>query len=173
MRGSIQLQVSEIMPGRSSTDDYSSHKEPCRVLPDIKVKQFIRFLVVFAVVGVASAVAMPLFDIEFGTVNYWDHHGVGLLIGLALLPRLTLLLSSIATGGVLWWLSWFFVPRYLIAVLATVAYFETNPVLVVFAWLVALGGETTEKHYVQRKRAARRGASAAELGIDERNVIDV
>jgi len=102
-------------------------------------------------------VAIDVFDVEFGTTSYWTHHGTWLLIGLALLPRLTLLLSSIATGGVLWWLGWLFAPRILIASLATVAYFKVNPVLVVIAWLVALGGETTEKYCVQRGAARRRG----------------
>lgn len=36
-------------------------------------------------------------------------------------------------------------PRFLIAYLATVAYWQTNPILVVIAWLVALGGESSEK----------------------------
>ncbi len=31
------------------------------------------------------------------------------------------------------------------AFLATIAYWKTNPVLVIIAWLVALGGESSEK----------------------------
>ena len=132
----------------------------------------IRFLVLFVLVALASAIAISVFDVEFGTADYWSHHGVGLLIGLAVFPRLTLLLSSIATGGVLWWLGWLFAPRILVAILATVSYFETNPILVVLAWLCALGGETTEKNLVH-KRTIRRGRSARDLGIDESRVIDV
>jgi len=120
------------------------------------MRWLIRFLVVFVLVSVASLVAIDVFDVEFGTADYWTQHGTWLLIGLALLPRLTLLLSSIATGGVLWWLGWVFAPRILIAFLATVAYFKVNPTLVVIAWLVALGGESTEKYYVKRGATRRR-----------------
>lgn len=136
------------------------------------MRWLIRFFALFIMIALASAVAMALFGVEFGTVDYWSLHGIGLLIGLAVFPRLTLLLSSIATGGMFWWLGWLFAPRILVAILATVAYFETNPTLVVLAWLCALGGETTEKHFV-RRTAVRRGRSARELGIDEGTVIDV
>lgn len=118
------------------------------------MRLLIRFLVVFALVGLASLVAVQAFGIEFGTSNYWDAHGVGLLVGLALLPRLTLLLSSIATGGLLWWVGWLVAPRMLIATLATISYFEANPTLVVIAWLVALGGESSEKCWVRRRTGA-------------------
>jgi uncharacterized membrane protein len=67
-----------------------------------------------------------------------------LLIGLAIFPRITLLVSSIATGGVWWWLGWFFAPHFLVAILATLAYGSTNIVLVVIAWLFALGGTVVE-----------------------------
>lgn len=99
-------------------------------------------------------VAVQAFGVEFGTGNYWDAHALGLLIGLALLPRLTLLLSSIATGGLVWWLGWLFAPRILVATLATISYFEANPLLVVAAWLIALGGESSEKSWVRRRTKA-------------------
>jgi len=119
---------------------------------DLGMRSIIRFAVVFALVSVAALVAITVFEVEFGTTDYWSLHGMALLIGLALLPRLTLLVSSIATGGILWWLGWIFAPRILIALFATVAYFKVNPVLVVIAWLIALGGESTEKHYWWRRR---------------------
>ena len=115
------------------------------------MRLLIRSLAVFALVGIASMIAVRAFGIEFGTGNYWDAHGMGLLIGLALLPRLTLLVSSIATGGAIWWLAWFVAPRMLVATLATISYFESNPVLVVIAWLIALGGESTEKCWLRRR----------------------
>ena len=107
---------------------------------------------------------------SFSTVNYWKVHGLGLLVGLAIFPRLTLLFSSIASGGLLWWIGWVFAPRILVAVLATVAYFKTNPILVVIAWLIAIGGESTEKYCI-RRRASRRNRHVHEF--DESNVIDV
>jgi len=70
------------------------------------------------------------------------------LIFIAIFPRLTLLFSSVPFGGVLWWLGWIFAPRLLVAILATVNYWNQNKVLVVIAWLIALGGESSEKHVV-------------------------
>ena len=54
----------------------------------------------------------------------------------------------------MWWLGWLVAPRILVAILATISYFEANPVLVVIAWLVALGGESSEKSWVRRRTKA-------------------
>lgn len=89
--------------------------------------------------------------VEFERISYWQRHGIFLLIFLALFPRLTLLFSSIPFGGLWWWLGFFFMPRYLIAVLATITYGLPNPVLVTIAWLIALAGESTEKYVVKRR----------------------
>ena len=45
---------------------------------------------------------------------------------------------------VLWCLGWVLSPRLLIAILA-LAYFPTNPVIVVVAWCLAFSGEVAEK----------------------------
>lgn len=37
------------------------------------------------------------------------------------------------------------------AVLATIAYWEQNPILVVISWLMALGGESGEKVVVRNR----------------------
>ncbi len=100
---------------------------------------------VFFLLLVATSVMMDTLQTEFGQVNFFQKHGVFFLFFITLLPRVTLLLSSVATGGFLWWLGFFFCPRILVASLATVAYFHTNPVLVTFSWIIALGGETMEK----------------------------
>lgn len=93
--------------------------------------------------------------VEFGRIDFWQvrgtFRGVFLLFFLALFPRLTLLFSSIPFGGILWWLGFIFVPRYLIAILATITYGLTNPFLVVISWIIALAGESSEKYVVQRK----------------------
>lgn len=127
------------------------------------MRTILRFLLVFTLVSLISMVAVSAFGVEYGQSRYWDSHGVGLLIGLALLPRITLLVSSVATGGLVWWLGWLFAPRILVAVLATVAYFNANPGLVVIAWLIALGGEFGEKHVWGRAKR-RRPARIAEDG---------
>ncbi|MCP4912387.1 MAG: hypothetical protein GY909_04655 [Oligoflexia bacterium] len=108
------------------------------------IKIFITFL---AIAGGVS-ISMNVFDIEFLYKDYWKEHGVLLLIGLTIFPRLTLLFSSIASGGFLWWVAWFFAPRILVAVLATISYWHNHPILVLFSWLVALGGESGEKHLI-------------------------
>lgn len=105
----------------------------------------IKIFLLFLALTIASAVMINDFGIEFGKINYWENHGVFFLFFIALFPRLTLLLSSVVSGGLLWWIAWFVTPRFLVAYLATVAYWQTNPLLVVIAWLVALGGESSEK----------------------------
>lgn len=114
-------------------------------------------LVLFAVLVVLGLLVVG-YPIHFANQNFWDHHGVFFLIFITIFPRLTLLFSSIPFGGALWWLGFLFVPRVLVAVLATVTYWKQNPVLVVIAWLIALSGETGEKTVVRsgfQKRQAR------------------
>jgi hypothetical protein len=100
---------------------------------------------VFCVLLVATTVMMDTMQTEFGSVDFFQKHGIFFLLFITLFPRLTLLLSSVATGGFFWWLGLIFCPRILVASLATVSYFHTNPFLVIISWLVALGGETMEK----------------------------
>lgn len=106
---------------------------------------FFKGIAIFFVLLVTTSIMMDTLQTEFGNVNFWEKHGVFFLIFITLFPRLTLLFSSVATGGFFWWLGFLFVPRLLVAALATVAYFHTNPVLVIISWLVAIGGETAEK----------------------------
>lgn len=102
-------------------------------------------IAVFLLLLVATSVMMDVMQTKFGVIDFFQKHGVFFLIAITIFPRLTLLFSSVATGGFLWWLGFFFCPRILVASLATVSYFHTNPVLVVISWIVALGGETMEK----------------------------
>ena len=77
--------------------------------------------------------------------SVWDVHGFWFIFFMFFFPRLTLLFSSVATGGILWWLGWIFAPRLLVAILATQSYWEANTFLVVLTWLWALSGEGAEK----------------------------
>ena len=104
-----------------------------------------RGLAVFFVLIVATSLMMDVFKTDFGSINFFQKHGIFFLIFITLFPRLTLIFSSVATGGFLWWVAFFICPRVLVASLATVAYFHTNPILVTISWLVALGGEVFEK----------------------------
>lgn len=102
-------------------------------------------IALFFVLIVATSFMIDANSLQFGTVDFFQNHGFFFLIFITLFPRLTLLLSSVATGGFIWWLAFFFCPRILVATLATYAYFHTNPVLVVFSWMIALSGEVFEK----------------------------
>jgi len=113
---------------------------------------FFRGIIVFCILLVASTMMMDVFQTQFGTVDFFQKHGFFFLIFITFFPRLTLLFSSVVSGGFLWWLSFIFCPRILVATLATVSYFHTNPILVVMSWLVALGGEVFEKWGLGRKK---------------------
>lgn len=134
---------------------------------------FIRGLIFFFVLAAFSWVLTTQFNVPFGKINYFENHGIILLFGLALFPRLTLLFSSIASGGLFWWLSWLVFPRVLIATLATFAYFQTNPVLVTISWLVAFGGESFEKRTLRNGRVVVTSfgaAKGASQGFRTKNV---
>lgn len=102
-------------------------------------------ILIFLAALAATSVLFGGIEVEYGTTNFFQNRGIIFLICITLVPRLTLLFSSVAFGGILWWLGFFFMPRLLVAVLATVAYLKTNPFLVGVAWFVALTGEILEK----------------------------
>ncbi len=110
--------------------------------------KLVRFVILFLTISVAAFIATRLLGIHFGTDNFWDYHGVLFLIAITLFPRLTLLLSSVPFGGLFWWLGWLFAPRILVAILATITYWNNNPVLVTLSWLIAIGLESSEKRFV-------------------------
>jgi len=84
-------------------------------------------------------------------MNFFDNYGIIVLMGLAVFPRITLLVASFATGGFLWWLGWLFAPHLLVAILA-LSYWDTNPVLVVISWVFAFGGTGAEQQTVSRNK---------------------
>lgn len=83
-------------------------------------------------------------------MNFFDNHGILVLFGLAIFPRLTLLLASFSTGGIFWWLGWLFTPHLLVAILS-LPYWNSNPVLVIIAWLCAIAGTGGEGSYVNNR----------------------
>ncbi len=105
----------------------------------------LRLIAIFLVLTLATTIMSDLFQAEFGEINYWQKRGVFFLIFVSFFPRLTLLFSSVASGGFLWWLAFFICPRFLVAILATAAYWNTNPILVTISWFVAIFGELAEK----------------------------
>ena len=89
-------------------------------------------------------------------MNFWDVHGIFFLIGLVLFPRITVIFFSQITGfGLLFWIAFLIFPRIVIPILAAYYYWDTNPVLVVLAFLISLSTETGEKTVV-RKAVVRR-----------------
>ena len=78
--------------------------------------------------------------------NFWSHHTILILIGFTLFPRIALLFCNIQSSF-LFWIGWFFLPRIVIAIYATIFYLETNPILVILSWIIALSGESAEKSY--------------------------
>lgn len=120
------------------------------------MKTLFKIIIIFLAISAASTILYNYTDIDFGKIDFFSKHGYIFLFSIALFPRLTLLVSglivgSVEFGGLLWWLGFFFAPRILVATLATIAYWHTNQFLVVFAWLIALGGESSEKFVITRR----------------------
>jgi len=57
---------------------------------------------------------------------------------------------------ILFWLSFFLTPRLLIAILATTFYWQTNPVLCIFAWMNALCVGNASNHIAANQVNNRR-----------------
>ena len=81
--------------------------------------------------------------------NFCTYHTVVILIGFTFFPRLSLLFCNIPYG-LFFWIGWFFLPRIVIAVNATIFYLDTNPILVILSWIIALSGESAEKSYTYK-----------------------
>ncbi len=105
--------------------------------------------------------------------NFWDHHGILFLVFITFFPRLTLLFSNVAFGGLFWWIGFIFAPRILVAVLATMAYMNSNPILVLISWIVALSGESTEKYTLRRRIRVVRPTSKKSPTLNDGEVLDV
>jgi hypothetical protein len=77
-------------------------------------------------------------------MDYWQVHGLLFLIAAACFPRLAMLFAVSVPFGWLAWLGWLFAPHLTVAILATTYYWQTNPILCVIAWFIALGGTAGE-----------------------------
>jgi hypothetical protein len=83
-------------------------------------------------------------------MDFWQHHGWLFLLGCAFFPRITTLFFSAVSFGFWHILGWIFAPHLLVAILATMFYWDTNPALVVFAWICAFGGTSSEVRATKR-----------------------
>ena len=86
-------------------------------------------------------------------MDFWQVHGWGFLIAIAMFPRITMLVvGTVSSFGLLGWLGWIFAPHLTMAILATTYYWHTNPILCVIAWLVAFGGTSGETKVATSRR---------------------
>ena len=76
-------------------------------------------------------------------------HGIWFLVGLALFPRVTLLLFAATPFGWLAWVGWLVAPHLLVAVLS-LPFWHSHPLLVVAAWVVAVAGTGGEARIARR-----------------------
>ena len=120
------------------------------------MKTLLKIVIIFLAITGATTLLYNYAGLELGNIDYFTKHGWFFLFSIALFPRLTLLVSgllvgSIEFGGLIWWLGFFIAPRILVATLATAAYWHTNPVLVILSWLIAFGGESSEKFVITKR----------------------
>jgi len=85
-------------------------------------------------------------------MDFWQEHGILFLIFITFFPRLTMLFATTVSFGLLAWLGWFFAPHLTVAILATQYYWETNPILCIIAWFIALAGTGGEYTVVRSGR---------------------
>ena len=85
-------------------------------------------------------------------MDFWQNHGWLFLLGLTVFPRITLLFFSSVSFGFWIILGWIFVPHFVVAILATSIYWNTNPVLCIIAWFVAFGATGGEGAAVNKAR---------------------
>jgi hypothetical protein len=120
------------------------------------MKTLVKMLFIFLAITGAYTLLYNYTDVVFGDADFFSKHGWLFLFSIALFPRLTMFVSgfffnSIEFGGLIWWLGFFFAPRILVALLATLSYWHSNKLLVIFSWLIALGGESSEKFIISRR----------------------
>ena len=71
-------------------------------------------------------------------MDFWTNHGIFFLLLCQLFPRLTIVFWTAFPLGADQIIAWLLAPRFLAAYLATQYYWDTNPVLVMVAWVMAV-----------------------------------
>jgi hypothetical protein len=83
--------------------------------------------------------------------DFFVHHNLWHLLGWVVFPRMMFWFFSVMSGGLFFWIGVLFVPRVMVAFCATYYYWDTNPILCIFSWFYAIGGEGFEKSKLNRK----------------------
>ena len=86
------------------------------------------------------------------SVSFFENHGIFYLLGWAFFPRIMFWFVSAITGGFWFWIGVLLFPRIMVAYWATYYYFDTNPILCIIAWVIALFGESKEKQVLHSSR---------------------
>lgn len=93
-------------------------------------------------------------------MEFWQAHGqeMGLwfLLGIAIFPRITMLVAVATPFGFLAWIGWLIAPHFTVAVLATTMYWDTNPGLCIMSWVLAIVGTGSESSAAKKARDRRR-----------------
>jgi hypothetical protein len=105
---------------------------------------------IFILLILVSGIAWSAPDLR--PYDFFTTHSILHLIGWALVPRIMFIFFSLMSGGLLFWTGVILVPRIMVAYWATVYYWDTNILLCLAAWGLAVTGEFGEKVYISKCR---------------------
>lgn len=83
-------------------------------------------------------------------MDFWQTNGWLFLLGCMCLPRITTAFFASVTFGFWAIVGWIFTPHILVAIWATTYYWNTNRVLVIISWFVALIGTIGEAEVARK-----------------------
>lgn len=88
-------------------------------------------------------------------MDFWAEHGtwngIAVLLGFACFPRLMLLFVVTTPFDPMAWVVWAVSPSLVVAYLASVGYWDTNPFLVLAAWAIAIPKAIIAKEWASEK----------------------
>jgi len=72
-------------------------------------------------------------------VDFWTDHSIFFFLALIFIPRLSMvyfgMIASLSVGAIA---GWTFVPRITMAIAFSGMYYDNNPTLIVFFWIIAV-----------------------------------
>lgn len=109
-----------------------------------------KFTIVLSLLLTLSSCSPSVVELE-SSINYFNNHGLLNLLGWVFFPRLMFWFFSAITGGFWFWIGVLIAPRIMVAFWATTYYWNSNPVICIIAWIIALSGESSEKAAVKSR----------------------